>query len=381
MYIIPDFRDMIKGISDSFRFDISNSKVLLHVISSASLFFSYSGISLSISRKILKYVEKQFPQGHQGYHNYLLETARLFYDLASGHWERPYEEESVERGLYYGDLFDVSAAMLFWGNIFVEQGCFTRVEHLLKKFETVADEFNDPFVKYNWKTLGTHYLLKTRRLSEATFQAREADVIGYKLGFDVDRVNVLGMKLQAEMIKEDTNAAELTLQTIEELLQKEEFFLPQYYMSYQIGLLRLLLSKLIQATQAGQLNSIETFRERALQSARKALKYNKKYVLYETELYRLLGKLYSFLGDKRASAKWFQQSLNSGTRLGAEVETARTCLEICRHLNDQLLPTSQLNGLSASRYLEQAREIFQRYYLNWDLLRVEHMEEKLRDNK
>lgn len=362
------FVDLIKGINESFQYDISKSKVLLHATSSASLFFSYSGLSLRLSQKIIQYVNKKLQGADHGVYNYLMETAQLFYNLASGNWDLKYLERIIDQGLYYGDIFDASANMLFIGNIFVEKGCFAQVDKVINKFKEVSGDFNDPLIKYNWKILVTHYLLKNRKLSEASLYAQEADIIGYKIGLGVDRINVLGMKLQAEVIRGDMKAAFRTKEEIDELIKDEKWYLPQYYMSYLIGALRYHINLLKTAIEDQDLVDAAFHEKKAHRLRREGVKYCRKYALYTTEFYQLIGNLYGLLGNAKKAVKHYKISLTTGERLGAEIEQGRTYFEIGKCLSNKTLKSTEIEGKTAVAYLEKAKAVFEKYHLNWDLL-------------
>ena len=88
---------------------------------------------------------------------------------------------------------------------------------------------------------------------------------------------------------------------------------------------------------------------------------------YRPEVFRLAGRYYWLIGRQNKAIKWWKQSIEEGEWLGARPDLARTYMEIGKRFLEEKSKYKELNGISATEYLEKARPMFQGMDLQWDL--------------
>ena len=73
------------------------------------------------------------------------------------------------------------------------------------------------------------------------------------------------------------------------------------------------------------------------------------------------------IGNHKAAYKAFNKTIKIGEKLKAKLELSRTYFETGKFLSDPKTNYNELNGHSASHYLEKAKSMFEEMDLQWDL--------------
>jgi hypothetical protein len=90
-----------------------------------------------------------------------------------------------------------------------------------------------------------------------------------------------------------------------------------------------------------------------------------------------MGKYYWLIGNQRKALKWFDKSIKEGERLGARPDLSRTYMEVGRRLLESKSKYKELNGITATDYLERAETMFKEMDLEWDLEELEKVRQSL----
>ena len=102
-------------------------------------------------------------------------------------------------------------------------------------------------------------------------------------------------------------------------------------------------------------------------TTRKAIKVSKKFTANLTEAYRLRGEALYLSGNPGKALKYFEESIDFGTRSGSRIELSRAYFELGKLLSDPNFKKDHYKGKTASEYLEMARAMFEEMGLEWDL--------------
>jgi hypothetical protein len=86
-----------------------------------------------------------------------------------------------------------------------------------------------------------------------------------------------------------------------------------------------------------------------------------------------MGEYYWLVGKQRKAIKWFDRSIKEGERLGARPDLSRTYMEVGKRLLEPQSKYKELNGISASEYLNKAETLFREMDLQWDLEQLEQI--------
>jgi hypothetical protein len=108
-----------------------------------------------------------------------------------------------------------------------------------------------------------------------------------------------------------------------------------------------------------------------------AMKASKKFKRDRVEVLRLLGTRSWLIGEHKKALKWWAASIETGERLKFRPDLSRTYFEIGKRLSEPNSPYRELNGISASEYLNKAKTMFEEMDLQWDLEQLEHVMEKV----
>ena len=79
----------------------------------------------------------------------------------------------------------------------------------------------------------------------------------------------------------------------------------------------------------------------------------------------------------KAAFKAFKNTLKIGESLNARPELSRTYFELGKFLSDPKTKYNEMNGHSASHYLEKAKSMFEEMDLQWDLGEYRKFTEKI----
>lgn len=80
---------------------------------------------------------------------------------------------------------------------------------------------------------------------------------------------------------------------------------------------------------------------------------------------------YWLINKQKKSLKWFDKSIKEGERLGARPDLSCTYFEVGKRLLEPQSKYKHLNGITAEKYLEKARGLFEEMDLKWDLEQLE----------
>jgi len=114
-------------------------------------------------------------------------------------------------------------------------------------------------------------------------------------------------------------------------------------------------------------SELTEIKKRALRTGKKMINISSKAFFERTEALRLMGIYYWIIGNQKRALKWFDKSIVLGEQIHAKLELSRTYFEVGKHLLEPQSKYKSLNGLTAEKYLEKARSMFEDMNMQWDL--------------
>ena len=81
----------------------------------------------------------------------------------------------------------------------------------------------------------------------------------------------------------------------------------------------------------------------------------------------MAGTYYWLINKQNNAVKFWQKAVSESARVGARPDLARTYMEIGKRFLEEKSRYKELNGISATEYLDKARAMFQEMDLQWDL--------------
>jgi class 3 adenylate cyclase/tetratricopeptide (TPR) repeat protein len=340
----------------------------------AAALFAFSGVSFGIGRRFLD-TAHGLVRTDSTRDLFVYKSMEFIHHYLEGQWGTEHEipPDLVEQGLRYGRLWDVTAYIGFRCAIKSHQGDFAAVGALIDKLNEINDVFAYEFGKSHVYSQTAIALLEQRRLDEAL---QAIDVYYTSRHEEVLNVLALGMKAKAQVLVGDLNGAGETLAKTEALIGHAGRIPPWHLSEYVLGRLLYELTALEGATANGRAGSHRSMQRRAKRFSGEALAIAAKVAKPRTEAFRLTGRLYWLMGRHHEALRWWQRSIDAGTRLGARPELARTHLEIAERLSVPGGTDHELGGLDARGHLQRARDLFSAMGLAWDLERVGTLERR-----
>ena len=336
-----------------------------------SVLFSFTGISKRVSGKILDFTKKKFDHHDEvTYSNYLL--ARFCHDFCVGDFGPPDPAlDSLADRMIKGGELAYGALMIIWpGYYFVETGQFARTIEIAERLNAVCREYNQDAAGVFGIILKMMLLLKQRRMEEVLQTFHEGIVFIDKkapknLHFLINALKARALLFSGEM--EEARDCLAYLETI----RGETPLAPHHLGEYMTGRFMFVLHELENALKTGDASYDKCVRE-ARSWGKKSLKVCKKINRDRLEVRRHLGTFYWLTGKKRDALKWWRLSVETGEAFKMKPELSRTYFEIGKRLSEPNSPYRELNGISASEYLNKAKTMFEEMDLQWDLEQLEH---------
>jgi hypothetical protein len=306
-------------------------------------------------------------------------TAKLVHHIYQGDWspEHEVEESLVQESLRYGQLWDVITYLANHGDQKIAMGQFQTAVAEIELVAEIRDQYENDLARSTHGYLATLLALEERRLEDAL---KEADIHYEENAEELLHVHALSGKAKGQTLLNDLHRAAETMDHCGRIVKKlGARRIPPFQLSnYHRSRLLLDVAELQAAREAGDTAAVRALRRRARRSGSAALRLAEKCVLRKTEVMRLVGRSHWLAGEEKAARRWFSQSLAEGRRLGAQPETARTCLEVARALTESRSPQTTLERKGAADYLREARAIFEELDLRWDLHQLEQVERAAR---
>jgi class 3 adenylate cyclase len=356
---------MLKKINE---FDVTKIENGVSMYTGASALFSWTGISLRLSKKALEHA-KNFINENDIKELFYYDLFDLIYNFLTGDWRnvREYDESLLDLNLRMGEFWQVSTYILFHTFIKIDKGAFREAEILIDKLSEIWEVYENEIAREYKHSMKTRLFMKSRKLYDAKVEADAGISFLSQTGRELSLLWHLGIKAIIRILLKDIDGAKQSLFKVKEILAKQEFVPPHYISSYLMGQLLFDLALLEKSILSNDKSGISEYREKACQSRKNALKNSGKYACNRTEVLRLVG-LYYWLVDKQNKAvRWWHNSIKEAERLGARVELARTYMEIGKRLLEEKSRFRELSDIKAEGYLEKARLLFEELDLQWDL--------------
>ena len=151
------------------HFDLTKFKFGIAIFAGASALFSFTGLSLSIGRRILDYAKPRLaPDDAKQWIVYdLLDTQHLF---LKGQWNEITEcnEDLVNRNLRIGEMCYASQHYYWHGLPKIYQGHFDAARLMVTKLSEIAEAYENDIYRLLKYLLNIHLLIECRHIKEAT---------------------------------------------------------------------------------------------------------------------------------------------------------------------------------------------------------------------
>lgn len=344
-------------------FSFSSNEYGQATLSAYAILFNWTGISLSVARKILNLSEQKIesrpPYIQQEYSMY-----RKMHQFLEGDWRMdPKLEEMYISALKTGDTFTLTAYLLFCGFISIELGLEGETSEILKKMKTAGEEFDSDHMMAQYHRLNALALFKFRRteriLDETTIGIDYTKETGHRGMLQI----IYCMHLMYSVINDDLEKARSDMKEIEKLmppLKKIKVWYSTYF-----------LAKSYLLTEEFRRNPEDKdIRRNLLNACESAIKQSRLVPNNLIESHRIMGNALWMTVNKKPALIHYRKSLEAAEKVKGKLELSRTCFELGKRLSSNGAP-HKVNGISGSEYLEKARLLFTEMNLIYDLAELE----------
>ena len=354
--ITESFRGLLETLFYAPRLTRYQKDHLRHLMI-LNMVFSFGGLSLATSKKILDYAESKFPADNLTLQMNLI-SLKCFHNLVAGNWlEEEYEDALMEHGFRIGELYMVTSHMGMQAHIYIERGDRQAVKVLDRLLEFAE------IYEYNYGKLArhTHYALYRYKYQEYVkvleMAPRGLEWIRDHLGNKPGRIMLYSIQIKALFMLGRYDKLEELYHEVEDLARGEQ--LVPYFESYFLtATLMFEIQKLEIITREGKTKPLGTQFRKARKAGRRALKTCKKIAYERVETYRLIGLSYWLIGKEQIAIKWWSRALSESEKLGARIERAVTMREVGRWFTKSGRDDLQIEGMDADGLNRQAIKLF-----------------------
>ncbi|MCK4816251.1 hypothetical protein KA005_10825, partial [bacterium] len=292
-----------------------------------------------------------------------------------GNWltVNEYDDNLIALNLRIGEIWHVSLYLLFHGYIKISQGAFREAEMVISKLSEISEAYGIEYGTEYCHTLKVISLLICRKLHYALNEVDAGISFMIQTSREMIILYYFGFRAITQILLKDINGAKASLLQAKEVASKQGHVPPIYISSSLLGQFLFDLHLLEQAISTHDKSGTRIYGEKAYQSGRHALKNSSKYAFNRTEVLRLMGLYFWFIGRQKKAIGFWNKSIKEAEHLGARVELARTFMEIGKRLLEKGSNYLKLNGIRADEYLEKAKTLFEEMGLLGDLEELERI--------
>ncbi len=190
------------------RLDLTKFKFGLGIFVGSSALFTFTGLSLSVGRRILDYAKPRLaPDDVKQWINYdLLHTQHLF---LTGRWNEisEYDEGLVNRGLRIGETWDAGHQYAWHGLPKVCQGHFDAARLMVSKLSEIAETYENDICRLFKYLLNVCLLIECRHLEAATTEVNRGIDLVERKGWRSAIFTMYSLKALTHLSMKDTAGA------------------------------------------------------------------------------------------------------------------------------------------------------------------------------
>jgi tetratricopeptide (TPR) repeat protein len=349
------------------RFDLIRFKLGIGIFAGASAMFSFTGLSLTIGRRILDYVKpKLAPDDAKQWILYdLMDTTHLF---LKGQWNDITEcnEDLVNRNLRIGEMWYASQHYYWHGLPKIYQGHFDAARLMVTKLCEIAEAYeNDIYLLLKY-LLNINLLIECRNFKEASAEVNRGIDLVQRKGWPLSELTMQSLRASIHLLMKDTEEAGKSLDRANRI-RSEVKAVPMQLSFFYRSQFEYYLRRLEDCLRAGHREESSKYRKKAFKSGKMLIKACQKAALYRTESYRLMGVYNWLIHDQKRAFKWWHKAMSEGESLGARPQLARTCAEMGMRLCTVKGESPGFDVSRAKESIEKAKTMFYDLGLNCDL--------------
>jgi tetratricopeptide (TPR) repeat protein len=338
-------------------FDLRKFEDGTGIFVSASVLFSYSGISFTLSRKVLDAIKGGVNQDDvRNYTKY--EVCETVHHFLGGDWRalKDWDGDLIDKNCRIGEIYEASQH-LYWhalGNIC--QGSFDKARSIVDRLDGLFEVFENDLSKDFRYEVNTWLLIESGKLNDAMIESEKGIDFEEKAhsGFWELHICQAWIHIMMGAIQKAQECLERA-DRISRQIRKAPFQLSSHCKTQ----LDLNLYRLKESIKGGNRAEVDALQRKSLKSGKLFLKVARKVAYHRTDSYRLMGAYYWAINKQKKALRWWHTAIQEGERLGARPQLGRLYFEVGRCLLESKGEYTNLDGLEGEEYLEKARVLFE----------------------
>jgi class 3 adenylate cyclase/tetratricopeptide (TPR) repeat protein len=361
------FAEVIGDIKRILKFDLGKIESGYDTLLSGSGIFASTALSYRLSKKFLDYGER-FIDKNNSREFFELINHRDFHNFLTGNWDdiQDYDALLGDENIKVGLFWDVSLCLWIHCYLKTYRGMFNDAYSLLEKFLKIANDYEYKEGMRLQLVCELATLLELRKLNDARRPVEKYELLFKNVG-DTETMLFLGWKAKLHILLNDYDEAEKSVRQAEEIARKNDIVPPIFAEPYLWSRFHLDIGLLEESIFNNNKAGIRKYGKQTYKSIKKLWQNSKKYAGGSSGALSLVARYHWLIGKQNKAVKLWKQAIEEGERLGQRPDLARTYMEIGKRFLEEKSKYKELNGISAERYLEKARAMFQEMDLQWDL--------------
>jgi hypothetical protein len=358
------FFEIIYFASKLIKWDLRKSEVGDGVFAESSGIFIWTGISLSLGRKILKVFDESITKDKKLAWmkiRYLKVELRLF----SGDFTADKDEDEVfETGLKAGAFWETTTYLFFTIYIYIEKGKLSDAQKISNRILEVADSFENVHSRSQYYRIASVIMIKFRKLEQVLNISEEGIDFSSKTGHLAITLVIQSCRIIALCLTNKlSEAAEILSKARVVAIERKRGIV--FYSTYLIAKCHYEIARAKMKMAHEELLAGE--KKNLIRSAQELIKYSKKFSGNLIEAYRLTAIIHYMSGNHNKVLSNLEMSIDFALKIGGNLELSRTYFELGKFLTDPGVKFNKLNGISGKEYLGKAKSMFEEMDLQWDL--------------
>ena len=338
-------------------FDIRKFENGTGIFVTPSALFSYSGISFTLSRKVLDAIKGSVSQ--DDVRNYTIyEMAKTIHQFLGGYWKalKDYDNDVVEKSCRIGEIWDASL-YLFWNGVAsICRGDYDKARSIVDKLNGLFEVYGNDLAKVLKYELNTRILIESGKFREAMIESSKGINFEEKARSGFWELHLCQACIN--IILGETQKARECLERADRIsrqVQKAPFQLSSLFKTQSDLNLYCLREAIKNADRA----EIGEFGRKAFKSIKSLQKVAKKVAFHRTDSYRLAGAYYWTMKKHKMALNNWRQAIQEGERLGARPQLAKLYFEVGKCLLESNGKYTMLDGFAGEEYLRKATALYE----------------------
>jgi tetratricopeptide (TPR) repeat protein len=346
------------------KFDLTRIEEGVGLFSGASVLFSLSGISFTLSRKVVSFV-KNLVNRNDIRSSMYFEFAKILGIYLSGRFQN---YTAIDRNLV-NSCYRIGEALYttYYVTMHVlsnlEFGNFKVVTDLLKILDEIGEKFDHHYAK------GVRYFALAKLFMKYGDLEMANIISDQDINFltRIDDVTHLprsyALRAEIQIRMGDIAGAEKSLATIKKF--NVAMPVPLYTYEYYLSSFIFDVYQIQKYSDINDSHSIANIKKIAKRSGKKAINMSRKVAPCQPEVFKQMGLYYWLIGHPKMAIKWWSKAIKVAEQQGARINLSSIYHEVGKRLSKEN-NEYKLNGFDGIEYLERSKKIFQEIDAQWN---------------